>query len=59
MPHTDFALNSMVFVTNRPHCPFCGEQMWLVRVLESGPHVSERRFECPACEMADVHVEPT
>ena len=58
MPQTDFALTSMVFVTNRPPCPWCGELMWLVRVLQTGPHLSERRFECSACEMGkDVQVE--
>jgi C4-type Zn-finger protein len=32
-------------------CPWCGEPMWLVRVVETGPHFSERRFECATCEM--------
>jgi hypothetical protein len=58
MPHADFALNSMVFVADRPRCPWCGEPMWLVRVLETGPRLSERRFECAACDMAkDVWIE--
>jgi hypothetical protein len=56
MPHTDFTLNSMVFIGDRPLCPLCGEPMWLVRVHETGPHLSERRFECATCEMADVRV---
>jgi C4-type Zn-finger protein len=58
MPHSDFALTSMVFVADRPRCPSCGEPMWLVRVVETGPHLSERMFECATCEMAkDVRVE--
>ena len=43
---------------DRPRCPWCGEPMWLVRVLETGPQLSERRFECATCEMGDVRVEP-
>jgi hypothetical protein len=51
MPHTDFALSSMIFLTDRPPCPHCGEKMWLVRILEVGAHLSERKFECSTCEM--------
>ena len=59
MPHSDFSLNSMVFVADRPRCASCGELMWPVRVAEAGPHLSERKFECPTCdEMGkDVRVE--
>jgi hypothetical protein len=58
VPRTDCALTSMVFVADRPHCPSCGEPMWLVRVVETGPHLSERRFECACCDAKDVRVEP-
>ena len=57
MPHTDFALTSMVFVADRPRCPSCGEPMWLVRVAQIGPHLSKRTFECASCEAKDVRVE--
>ena len=58
VPRTDCALTSMVFVPDRPHCPSCGEPMWLVRVVQTGPHLSERRFECACCDAKDVRVEP-
>jgi transposase-like protein len=57
MHHIDFAMTSMVFVADRPRCPSCGEPMWLVRVVQAGPHLSERRFECASCEAKDVRVE--
>jgi hypothetical protein len=57
MPHTDFALTSMVFVVDRPRCPSCGEPMWLVRVVQIGSNLSERTFECASCEAKDVRVE--
>jgi hypothetical protein len=59
MRRTDFALNSMVFIADRPRCPWCGEPMWLIRVLETGSRLSERRFECATCEMGDVRSDPT
>ena len=58
MHRIDFALTSMVFVTDRPRCPSCGEPMWLVRVVQAGPHLSERRFQCASCEANDVRIEP-
>ena len=58
MHRIDFALTSMVFVADRPRCPSCGEPMWLVRVVQTGPHLSERRFECASCEANDVRIEP-
>jgi len=57
MHRIDFALTSMVFVADRPRCPSCGEPMWLVRVVQTGPHLSERRFECGSCEAEDILVE--
>ena len=54
MHRMDFVLTSMVFVADRPRCPSCGEPMWLVRVVQTGPHLSERRFECASCEAKDV-----
>ena len=58
MPHSDFALTSMVFVSDRPRCPWCGKSMWLARVVSVGPHLSERTFECATCEAAkEVLVE--
>ncbi len=57
MHHIDFAMTSMVFVADRPRCPSCGEPMWLVRVVQTGPHLSERRFECASCEAKDARVE--
>ena len=57
MHHIDFAMTSMVFVADRPRCPSCGEPMWLVRVIQTGPHLSERRFECSSCEAKDVRVD--
>ena len=59
MPHSDFALTSMVFVSDRPRCPWCGESMWLARVVSAGSHLSERTFECATCEAAkEIWVEP-
>ena len=31
MPHIDFTLTSMVFVSDPPRCLCCGKSMWLVR----------------------------
>ena len=52
MPHIDFTLTSMVFVSDPPRCLCCGKSMWLVRFDSAGPHLSERSFECATCEAA-------
>ena len=31
--------------------------MWLVWVVQIGPHLSERRFECASCDAMDVRLE--
>jgi hypothetical protein len=50
MPHTDQCLTSVSLLVSRPHCPVCGEEMWLVRVLPVAPDTINRTFQCPVCE---------
>jgi hypothetical protein len=52
MPYADLCFSAASLLTSkRPRCPQCGGEMWLVRLVTVGPQMSERTFECPACEM--------
>ena len=51
MPHTDLCLTAASLLTGRPHCPTCGEAMWLVRLVPVTSHTIERTFQCPICDM--------
>ena len=50
MPHTDVCLTSVSLLVDRPRCPVCNEEMWLVRVLPVAPDTIKRTFQCPVCE---------
>jgi hypothetical protein len=60
MPYTDFALSSTsTLLATRPPCPRCGETMRLVRLVPIPPHMFERTFECPTCEIPTLTTTPT
>jgi hypothetical protein len=50
MPHTDFCLTSESYFVDRPLCPVCDEEMWLVSIVPVAPDTIKRRFQCPVCE---------
>jgi hypothetical protein len=51
MPRTDLCLSTEALLTERPRCPQCGEEMWLVRLVPITPNTTERTFQCPVCDL--------
>ena len=40
--------------SNRPPCPNCKLEMWLVRLEPIGPSHERRSFECQQCQHAET-----